>query len=149
MAETKIAAKIHPTEIEMSDFLAGTLSGSEKERLENHVASCEECLEKIISARESVELYKKKQTQAKGRVGLMNKINLYLILAIISFMLSFIIPRYFVQFLVATLLLGLKWIVDAKSTKMLITIYEAWKKGGEKEASQILKTFDIKSKDRF
>jgi hypothetical protein len=30
--------------------------------------------------------------------------------------------------------------VDAKSTRMLIMIHEAWRKGGEKEASRILNT---------
>ena len=79
----------------------------------------------------------------------MKKINIYLILAIISFILSFVFQHYFVQFLTATLLLGIKWISDAKSTKMLVMIYEAWKKGGEKEASRILSSLDKDPKNRL
>jgi hypothetical protein len=68
----------------------------------------------------------------------MKRLNIYLALAIISFILSFAVPRYFVQLLVATLLLGVKWVADSKSAKMLVMIYEAWKHGGEKEASRVL-----------
>ncbi|MFA5255328.1 MAG: hypothetical protein WC419_01350, partial [Candidatus Omnitrophota bacterium] len=63
--------------------------------------------------------------------------------------LSFVFQRFFLQFLTATLLLGVKWITDAKSTKMLIMIYEAWKKGGEKEASRILSVLDREPKNRL
>lgn len=85
----------------------------------------------------------------KGKANIMKKINIYLVLAVMSFILSFVFPQYFLQFLTATLLLGIKWVADSKSTKMLVMIYEAWKKGGEKEASRILKSFDSNSKNRF
>lgn len=148
MTETKIETKIHPAEAELAGFLSGSLPAKEKERLERHIASCDECLERIVSAKESVELYRKKIFK-KGGFDIMNKINPYLILAAISFLLSFAMPHYFLQFLVATLLLGIKWVVDSKSTKMLVMIYEAWKNGGEKEASRILETFDSKHQHRF
>ena len=141
--------KVHPTEVELSDLLAGALSDKEAERLQDHIASCETCLEIVISAHESVKEFKKGALMRKGKAGIMKKINIYLIFAILSFGLSFITPRFFIQLLVATLLLGIKWIVDSKSTKMLVMIYEAWKKGGEKEASRILKTLDSESKNRF
>jgi len=83
----------------------------------------------------------------KGNI--MKKLNIYLLLAVVSFVLSFAIRQYFVQFLVATLLLGVKWIADSKSAKMLVMIYEAWKKGGEKEASRILNVLDAESKNRL
>lgn len=143
MTTTKIETKIHPTEVELSDFLGNLLSVQDKQLLEDHIAGCNECLEKIVSAHESVKLFK------KGTVNIMKKVNFYLIFAILSFTLSFITPRYFIQLLVATLLLGIKWIVDSKSTKMLVMIYEAWKKGGEKEASRILEHLDSGSKNRF
>jgi hypothetical protein len=76
----------------------------------------------------------------------MGRINLYLILAIIFFVSSFAIPRFFLQFLVATLLLGAKWVTDSKSTKMLIMIHEAWKNGGEREASEVIRRFDCTKK---
>ena len=149
MTGTKLEPKIHPTEVELSDFLDNSLAGKAKEKVEEHIAGCDECLARIVSAYESVELLKKTGLSKKRKVDFMKKVNLYLILAVIAFSLSFMIRGYFIQLLVATLLLGIKWIVDSKSTKMLIMIYEAWKKGGEKEASRILGTLDPKSKDRF
>ena len=69
------------------------------------------------------------------------KKNLWLFGAIAAFLLSFFVPRYFVQFLVATILLGAKWIFESVNARILIMIYEAWQKGGEKEASKILNSF--------
>jgi len=135
MVELSTEAKIHPTDIELTDYLGRSLSQGNRRRVENHIASCDECLAKIVSAHESVAGFNKKIKPRKGMGKFMKKINLYLLLTIISFALSFIFPRYFIQSLVATLLLGTKWIVDSKTTKMLITIYEAWKTG-EKEKAQ-------------
>jgi hypothetical protein len=140
MTHVKTDARIHPTEAELADYLGHSLTGAEKERLEEHIAACGECLDRIVSAHESVEEFRKKGGPSEGKGGLMKRINVYLLLAITSFVLSFAMPRYFLQFLVATLLLGIKCIVDAKSTRMLIMIHEAWRKGGEKEASRILNT---------
>lgn len=142
MTGAKTEIRLHPTDVEMADYLSNSLSGSEKERLTDHIAICRDCLEKAVSAYESVKLFKRK-------VKPMKKVNLYIVLLAASFLLSFVMPRYFLQFLVATLLFGIKWIVDSKSTKMLVMIYEAWKKGGEKEASRILESLDSEPKKRF
>lgn len=149
MTELKAALKIHPTEAELSGFLDNSLSADNKSRIEEHIAMCKDCLETIVSAHESVKLCERGGVKKKGKVNIMKKINLYLVFAILSFILSFSMPRYFIQFLVATLLLGIKWIVDSKSTKMLIMIYEAWKKGGEKEASRVLHALNSDPKNRL
>ena len=143
MTELKQETRMHPTESELADYLNRASAGDEREKVEDHIACCNDCLENVVSAYESVRIFK------KGKAGTMKKINIYLILAIVSFVLSFTVPRYFVQFLTATLLLGIKWITDAKSTKMLIMIYEAWKNGGEKEASRILSSLDKSPKSRL
>ena len=145
-AEMKI--QTHLTEIELADFMDNSLSQEKKRKYEEHLAGCDECLAKAVAAYESVNsIHKNKSIKRKGNI--MKRINLYLFLAIITFALSFLTHRYFIQLLVATLLLGIKWIVDAKSTKMLVMIYEAWKNGGEKEASRIIETLDMRSKSRF
>ncbi|MFA6142189.1 MAG: zf-HC2 domain-containing protein [Candidatus Omnitrophota bacterium] len=142
MTNTKLNVKTHPADTELADFLDDALSRNERHKIEEHIASCDECLGKIISAHESVDLFKRQGGSRSGKANFMKKINWYLVLAIISFTLSFVFARYFIQLLVATLLLGIKWIVDAKTTKMLVTIYDAWKTGGEKEASRIFKRLD-------
>jgi len=120
----------------LADYLDNLLSRDGRARVEDHIASCDECLNKVICAYESVKSFNKRKAKPMGRI------NIYLILAIISFALSFIVPRFFLQLLVATLLLGTKWITDSRTTKMLVMIHEAWKRGGEREASEVIKRFD-------
>lgn len=143
MNQLKQETRTHPTESELADYLSKASVGEEREKVEDHIACCNDCLENVVSAHESVSAFK------KGKPKIMKKINVYLILATISFILSFTVPQYFVQFLTATLLLGIKWIADAKSTKMLIMIYEAWKNGKDKEVSRVLSSLNKDSKNRL
>jgi len=149
MTDPKAAGAVHLTETELSDYLGHLVTGKAKIRIEEHIASCPECLASIVSAYESVKMFKKERHNRKGKGKFMKNTNIYLILAALSFLLSFIIPRYFAQFLVATTLLGIKWISDSKSAKMLVMIYDAWKNGGEKEASRIISTLEPRRKARF
>jgi len=148
MTKTEMKKQLHPTDRELAAFLDNSMPGHERQRLEEHLAGCTDCLTGIVSAYESVKSFKKDRTH-KGKVNIMKKINIYLVMAIVAFALSFMMRRYFLQLLVATLILGIKWIVDSKSMKMLVMIYEAWKNGGEKEASRILETLDPSRKTRF
>ena len=47
--------------------------------------------------------------------------------AVITFMLSFLFRRFFLQFLVVALLFGVKWIVDQKAMRTQVLIYKALK----------------------
>jgi len=146
MTNTETKTGAHLTETEVADYLGNTLPAARRGEIEQHIADCDECLKTVLAAHEAVTQYSQ-EFDLKGKgTKMVKKLNVYLILAVISFVLSFVTPRYFIQLLVATLLLGIKWIVDAKSTKMLVMIYEAWKKGGEKEASRILETLEPKNR---
>lgn len=149
MTDLKAVKREHPTEREISDYLDHITLGEAKRRIEDHIACCPECLTAVVCAYDSVKMFKKGDKNIKGRTKLMKKINLYLMLAVVSFLLSFAVPRYFAQFLVAATLLGIKWISDSKSTRMLVMIYDAWKNGGEKEASRVLSSLEPVHKDRF
>jgi hypothetical protein len=144
---------VHLSDQDLAAFLDGSLAGHERRFAERHLAGCAACMEKAVSAFESVKEFRERGRfghgggKRKGRI--MNKINLYLILALISFTLSFVIPRYFLQLLVGTLLLGAKWVADSKSTRMLVMIYEAWKSGGKEEASRIIETLEARSGKRL
>lgn len=149
MTDLGAVKKAHPTERELSDYLDHLTTGEAKRMVEEHIACCSECLTAVVCAYDSVRIFKKEDKNIKGRANIMKKINIYLTLAIVSFILSFAAPRYFAQFLVASTLLGIKWISDAKSTRMLVMIYDAWKNGGEKEASRVLSSLGSGTKDRF
>ena len=127
-------------EVIINDYLNGKLSGRKKEEVESHLAECPECLETLVFAYQAVNGCRK----PKGAKIMKTKWkkNIWLIGAIIAFTLSFFFRDYFVQFLVAAILLGLKWIFDSTNARMLIMIYDAWRKGGEQEASKIFKNFN-------
>lgn len=127
----------HPTESELAEFLGGALPPRERERLIAHMGSCRECLAKVVAADEAVAGYLGETRSAKRGAALTRSINLYLVGSVAAFACSFLEPRYFIQFLVAAVVLALKWIIDSKTTKTLITIHEAWKKSGLKETSKI------------
>ena len=62
---------------------------------------------------------------------------LWLIASAGSFALSFAFPRYFFQLLVATLLCGVKWIVENRVMKTQILIYKALSEGEGPEQSRL------------
>ncbi|MBN1871768.1 MAG: hypothetical protein JW800_04255 [Candidatus Omnitrophica bacterium] len=68
------------------------------------------------------------------------KRNLWFMLFAISVSASFVVGRYFLQFLVLALVFGLKWTFDKESVRTLIMIYNAWKRHdrtGEKKIEDI------------
>jgi hypothetical protein len=128
------------SDIQINDYLAGSLSENDRKVLEEHLTQCKECLEKMVFAYRVVEECQNEKKGAKPMKSSWTN-NLWLAGAILAFALSFFIPRYFIQLLVATILLGVKWIFDSVNARILIMIYDAWKHGGEKGAGQVLRTF--------
>lgn len=57
--------------------------------------------------------------------------NIFPMISLVTLVLSFLVPEYFLQFLTVSVLSGIKWIVDSKSIKMLIMVHEAWKHGNK------------------
>lgn len=124
------------------DYINGISPIGMRKGVESHLAKCYHCLDVMISIHSGIkDSYYKRRWVLKKEV-------LFLIMAVICFLSSFIFSRFFLQFLTATIILGIKWIVDSKSSRMLIMIYEAWKRGGESEAGRILKNIDTKSERR-
>ena len=44
----------HPTESELAAYLSGTLTGTKKDALTDHIGSCPDCLAKVAAAHEAV-----------------------------------------------------------------------------------------------
>jgi hypothetical protein len=128
----------HPSENDLAEFMSGSIRGELAEDIREHLSECDRCLAAYVAAYEAVGPSCSKRRAPRGRGGIFGHLNIYLVLAALSFIVSFVTPRYFIQLLVATLILGIKWVVDSKSTKMLVMIYEAWKSGGGEEASRVL-----------
>lgn len=149
MVNLNMKITAHPAEHALADFLAGNLPKDKRAQIEKHLSSCDQCLDAIASAHEAVTAFDKKRPLKRLKENVMKKINIYLLLAVISFSFSFITPRFFIQLLVATLLLGMKWVADSKSTKMLVMIYEAWKRDGARGASDALETLETNRRNRL
>ncbi|NQU95966.1 MAG: zf-HC2 domain-containing protein [Candidatus Omnitrophica bacterium] len=132
-------------DVEINDYLNGAVSEEKKAGIENHLKDCGDCLEKLAFAYKTVEEFSGKKYKGEKSMKSMWKKNLWLFASILTFTLSFLVPRYFIQLLVATILMGTKWIFDSVNARILIMIYDAWKQGGEKEASKVLGGLD----DRF
>ena len=146
---TAIDKRSHPADTELAGFLARSLSKNDRKRIEAHLSACDECLDSALTAYDSVSSFGKRYRKKGVNMRIFKKINIYLLLTAISFSLSFVMPRFFIQLLVATLLLGIKWVADSKSTRMLIMVYEAWKKDGERGASLVLETLEKHHDSRF
>jgi hypothetical protein len=129
--EAKMIRRICPQEGILSEYLCGVLPPDEKAAVEEHLAGCDECRRLVSDAYEIVN--RPDLRQIKEKVMDWIKSNPWFTCAAVSFVFSFLFPRYFLQFLTAAILAGAKWIIDSKTTKMLIMVYEAWKRGDRKE----------------
>ncbi len=133
---------MHPNANNLAGYLDKTISAEERRTVESHIASCGECLKAITAAHETVTSFRNDKKKNSRRRSIIKKINPYLALAIAFFLFSFITPRFFIQSLVATLVFGIKWVADSSSTKMLVMIHDAWKRGDDKGVSRILNTIE-------
>jgi hypothetical protein len=134
--------RLCPTEELLSEYLAGTLSGEERELVEKHLASCDKCRTLLAEAHAILETPDLHEIFFNLKKWLRK--NTWLIIATASLIASFFFREYFLQLLTAALLSGIKWTIDSRTTKMLITVYEAWKKNSADKSDSIFS--DIKKK---
>lgn len=156
-----------PSEETLLDYMEQKLSGQELTLVEEHIAGCGFCLSQLSLAFEAEnivnkkafpelpeELIKKIKNLIKGDKKTMAidaakrrsmKRNLFLIATIIFFILSFIIHKYFMQFLVAALILGFRWAFESESGRTLIMVLDSWRKRSHYDDDEISERL----KDRF
>ena len=130
-----------PDELRLLAYLDGDLGDRARMEVEKHLADCSTCLENLLITKEIDMPYKK---SFGNRLIKFIKKNRWLLASGLSFGLSFALPRYFLQFLVAAVILSLKWIFNSKTTKTLIMIQNAWKERDNKGLHRIMDRIDIK-----
>lgn len=150
-----------PTAEALGKYVSGALEPGKLYNVSSHVKSCKFCneliegallystYEKHISLDRVADKVKEKAKslnpayKTKGHKIIDHlKRNSWLILSLGSLIGSFFASRYFFQFLILAVLFGLKWIFNRESTRVLIMIYNAWKrhnKDTDKELEQIFK----------
>ncbi|MBD3379421.1 MAG: hypothetical protein GF408_03050 [Candidatus Omnitrophica bacterium] len=109
----------------LSAYLSGKLAGEERRRAEKHIACCENCRRTMGEAYDIT----KNKTAGEMFFCVLEKLkeNKWGLISVFLIVLSFLFPRYFLQFLSAALLSGVKWVVEARSLKMMIMVREARK----------------------
>lgn len=136
-----------PDEARLEAFLGGKLKEAEARSIEEHVAGCPLCLENVRAGYLGERLYNGKDLpglnteiirKAKGLANMDSKkkriqANLWLAVTVAAFLLSFTVPKYFAQFLVAALILGLKWVSESESIRTLIVAMDARRRHENKE----------------
>lgn len=135
--------RICPDENTLSEYLAGTAPLDERLLVEVHLAECDAC-RSLVAETHSV-LASEKRRESFLRLFARAFENLWLAASVVLLALSFAFPGYFLQFLVGASLAGIKWIVDSKTTRTLIMVHDAWKRGDKEKAEEILSRID---KDR-
>ena len=124
----------------LSEYLSGCSPLDEKLLVEVHLADCETC-RKLIAETHSI-LSRERSREALMHLLSKLKSNLWPMAAGAMLALSFVFPKYFLQFLVAASLAGIKWIMDSRTTRMLIMVREAWKSGNMEKAEKIFSKMD-------
>ena len=139
MTELKQVKVGCPDEAALAAYLGGSMTAWERERVEEHAAGCVLCLENIRAGYLGEKMFtegslpapKKGLTDKAKGIANMNtgkkKIitNLWLAATVAAFLLSFTVPKYFAQFLVAALILGLKWVSESEGIRTLIVSMDA------------------------
>lgn len=136
-----------PDEATLAAFLSGKLKKTGMRPIEEHVAGCPICLENVRAGYLSERLYSEKDLpeanteiirKAKGIAKMDSRkkriqTGFWLAAAIAAFTLSFTVPKYFAQFLVAALILGFKWVSESESIRTLIVAMDAKRRHENKE----------------
>ena len=147
------------------DYLENKLDNQKRKDIEKHLSQCNFCLSQlnlVFEAKKSnirnigdnvpVRLINKakllinngKNTIGKGGVSRMKK-NLFLTGSIIFFIISFLLPKYFIQCLVVTLVLGVRWAFESENGRTLIMVFDSWRRHSHDEDNQVSNCL----KDRF
>ena len=115
----------------LSSYLDEKLSAAEREKIERHIADCNTCLDMLLTAYESAGRNKKchaiLNNRIKNRLGLKQAKKRpelkWLFLALVFFVLSFVVRYYFLQFLAVSIILGFKWVMEGEGAKRVIMIF--------------------------
>ncbi|MFO8053249.1 MAG: hypothetical protein R6U54_04770 [Candidatus Omnitrophota bacterium] len=145
------------------NYLQNNLNQEKRKSLENHIAGCSFCLSQISIAAEALKKHKQNnfdslpdniinKTKANlNSIKTKNKKNksqkkavkrrLFLAATIIFFGLSFIIPKYFLQFLIGALILGIRWSFESESGKNLVMVLDSWRRRSHHKDDKISNRF--------
>lgn len=155
------------TEQVLINYFQGKLGREDCQNVEKHLADCGFCRSQLDLIFQAGEAYRRGKGEkvpeelikkAKGlietdknddnkRVMRKKRIvkKLFLLGAIISFVASFFIPKYFFQCLVVTLILGMRWAFESEGGRTLIMVLDSWRRHSHVQDDEI----SNRIKDKF
>lgn len=113
-----------PSDADLGLYAEGGLSGKRREELEAHIAACLYCQDMLVVANKAIG----GRRQGLLRMPAGRK---WLAGCLLCFALSFFIPRYFMQFLIAALILGIKWATEG--AKSIVMVYKELQRSRNRE----------------
>ena len=120
----------------LSSYLDQALSVGERNKIEEHISRCNRCLDLLLVAYEAQKTPKRRlaalKQKVKTRLGLRTTKKRselkWLVAALFLFALSFLFKRYFLQFLMAAVILGFKWVMEGEGARRAIMIFKGIQK---------------------
>ncbi|MCQ9207997.1 MAG: hypothetical protein NG712_01265 [Omnitrophica bacterium] len=150
------------------DYFQHKLGQEDCQNIESHLAACGFCLSQLNLIFEAPDVHKQGKSAEvpeefiqKAKALLKNdksiggskmnrkrriKKNLFLLGAIVFFVISFLIPKYFFQFLVATLILGIRWAFESEGGRTLIMVLDSWRRHSHDQDDEISHHLSNRSK---
>lgn len=129
-----------PAELKLAKYLEGSLPSDMRRDIEKHLAGCPYCLDLLVVTKNIL----KEEAQAKPSGFRRLKMQKWLILTGISFALSFVIRRFFLQFLFLSLILGIKWALSSEGSRNLVMIFRSLSRQSAEEKKTDKKIFERK-----
>ncbi|MFH1771662.1 MAG: hypothetical protein ABH872_02495 [Candidatus Omnitrophota bacterium] len=142
-----------PDETILSGYMQKNISNEECEIIEAHIAGCGFCLSQLSLWLEASKVSVKKLEKTprtmvnntKTRLNMENSVrqtkpikrHSFGICALIFFIISFFIHRYFMQFLAAALILGMRWVFDSEGGRTLIMVIDSWRRHSRDDDDEI------------
>ncbi|MFH1478859.1 MAG: zf-HC2 domain-containing protein [Candidatus Omnitrophota bacterium] len=119
-------------ELTLSSYLDKGLSETDRAKIEEHISGCRKCLDLLLVAEQARTRSKRPSPGLNKRIESMlglkpkrkGKEMKWFLGAIVLFGLSFIIKRYFLQFLLASVILGFKWVMEGEGARQVIMIFK-------------------------
>ncbi|OGX50444.1 MAG: hypothetical protein A3G37_00850 [Omnitrophica WOR_2 bacterium RIFCSPLOWO2_12_FULL_46_30] len=121
-----------PAELKLAKYLEGSLPSNMRQDIEKHLADCPFCLDLLVVTRNVLN----GEGQAKPSGFRRLRMQKWLILTGISFALSFVIRRFFLQFLFLSLILGIKWALSSEGSRNLVMIFRSLSHRGAEDKEE-------------
>jgi hypothetical protein len=147
------------SEQDLLDYLEDRLESRKRAVSEHHIAGCGFCLSTLSLLFESRQKNRSKTfapvpqkllNKTKSLLGIGKdekngnaqrrkaiKRRIFLAGTIVFFVLSFFIPRYFMQFLVGALILGIRWSFESEGGRTLIMVLDSWRRRSHDKDDEI------------